>query len=206
VRKRTVALSILLGVSIPLTARGGDAWRREFNREFASRNSWERAAAVALLDPDDPEALRLIVGIAGREDWYLRTAAIGVLASHRDGKNVEALRRLGRSAYGPEAEVALAAMGESHAHVFVDDLTAQLKRAHDERCRRAAAISLGLIPDKKSVAALTEALDKEAKTPLVLGAILESLERLTHEHNRTAEDWKSWWANAEPTWAPLDKS
>ncbi len=73
-------------LSLPALVLGGYDWKKEFNAAYASRNSWDKAAALKKLDPNNVEALKLLLKIAKDEDWYLRQAVVDALAAKLEEK------------------------------------------------------------------------------------------------------------------------
>ncbi|HZU98174.1 MAG TPA: HEAT repeat domain-containing protein [Planctomycetota bacterium] len=191
-------LAVLAGVS-----QGGDDWKK--NEGFSSKNSWEKVKAVKTLDPNNADQLKFLLKMAKdpAEYWVIRDAVADVLAGKFEAKTLDELKKVLKTGQGGDAEVVATAFGRSKDTDHVDDLIEQLKNAKDWKVKRAAAIALGLLPAKKGVSALIDALDKESKNFMVSIHILEALEKATGEKDKkNAQDWKGWWTGAEPNWEP----
>lgn len=199
----TFALAVAVGWLVPAVTLGGEDWKKAFTEKFASKNSWERFAAVKGLDPNNAEQLKMLFKIAEKEDWYMRSAVADVLAGKFDSKATDELKKALKSGQGPVAEIVATAYGRAKDDSKTDELVEALEKGKDWKVKRAAAIALGQIPSKKGVGALIKALDAEAKNFMVLVHCLEALEKATGEKaNKTAQDWKGWWTGAETSWEP----
>ncbi|MEZ0230697.1 MAG: HEAT repeat domain-containing protein [Planctomycetota bacterium] len=202
-RHLAVALVALgAGFVVPAVSSGGDDWKKAFGEKYASKDSWERAAAVKTLDPSSPDQLKMLFKVAKDDDWYQRSAAADVLSGKLDGKALDEVKKTLKTGTGNVAEVIATAYGRSKDTDKVEELVEVLKKSSDVKVKRACAQSLGYLPHKKGVAALIEALDKEAKNFMVQVHVLEALERATKEKHKTAQDWKGWWTGAETNWEP----
>jgi pimeloyl-ACP methyl ester carboxylesterase len=213
------ALALAAAVSLPVVVFGADDWKKEFQSGFASKNSWDRAAALKRLDPNNLDSLKVLLKAAKEEDWYLRKTVAEALASKLDdkaitGKALDELKsvvkkslslpepRDSRSQEGNMAEVVLEAYGLSWDTAWVDDCAEVLQKSKDWKCRRSAAVALGRLPAKKGVATLVDCVQKE-KAYTVFARAMESLEKVTEKKDyKTAAEWKEWWQGAEASWAP----
>jgi pimeloyl-ACP methyl ester carboxylesterase len=204
VKRRFALAALLAGCLIPAVTLGGDDWKKSFGEKFNSPNSWEKAAAVKQLDPNSADQLKMLFKVCDMPDWYLRSTAADVLAGKFDTKATDEIKKELKKGTGSAAEVIATAYGRSKDNDKTDELTDVLKgKSTEMHVKRAAAIALGLLPTKKGVGALIEALDKEAKNFMVDVHILEALEKATGEKNyHTAQDWKGWWTGAETSWEP----
>jgi pimeloyl-ACP methyl ester carboxylesterase len=203
--KHRFGVAALLAASLlPSVAFGGDDWKKTFNDKFGSPNSWEKAAAIKQLDPNSADQLKMLFKLADQPDWYLRSTVADVLSGKFDTKATDELKKELKKANGNLAEVIATAYGRSKDTDKADELVAALQGKSSElHVKRACAIALGLLPTKKGVGALIDALDKEAKNFMVEVHILEALEKATGEkNNHTAQDWKGWWTGAETSWEP----
>lgn len=184
-------------------AFGGDDWKKEFQRQFSSKNSWERWKAVKLLDPNDKDSLKVLLDVLKKEDWYIRGAAIEVLANAYDAKTVEEMRKLLKSAESTVQEGICVAFGKSKDIGRVEDLVESLKKGKDWKVKRAAANGLKNMPDKRGVGPLIESLEKEKGNFLLWIHVLEALEKITGQKNlNTPADWKTWWEANQKDWNP----
>src|SRR5262249_40680756 len=153
------ALAALL--LVPATAFAGGEWKKEFEKGFTSKNSWERWAAVKTLDPNEHDALKIIYDILKKEDWYIRQAAVEVLAGAYDAKMVDELKKQLKSGDAGVQEGICLAFGKSKDIGRVDDLIEALKKGKDWKVKRAAANALVNMPDKRAVGPLIDELEKE---------------------------------------------
>jgi pimeloyl-ACP methyl ester carboxylesterase len=206
-RFATAAMGVLLvggAVALrPLLA--GDDWKKTFQGKYESKNSWEKAAALKTLDPTNADQLKFLFKLAESEDWYMRTTIADVLAAKPEGKTLDDMKKVLKAGKPVlTAEVIATALGRTKDTAFVPELIDGLKnKSNDYHVKRACAIALGILPAKKGVSALIEALDKEAKNFLVQVHCLEALANATQEKDkRTVADWKNWWSGAETNWEP----
>jgi pimeloyl-ACP methyl ester carboxylesterase len=195
-----LAAALLFAVATP--ARAGDDWKKEFARQFSSKNSWERWAAIKLLDPNEKDALKQLYEILKKENWYLRGAAIEVLAGAYDAKTVEELKKTLKSSDPAVQEGIIIAFGNSKDINRVDDIVDALKKAKDWHVKRAAALALRKLPDKKGVGPLIDAFEKEKSNFVLWVHVVETLEKITGQKYQTAADWKTWWQGVEKDWTP----
>ena len=81
---RIAAATLLLGLAPSLALAEIDA--KKFKKDFtATQNSWERRALVTQLDPSDDKSLDLLLKfVLKTQDWYMREAAVDVLATTFD--------------------------------------------------------------------------------------------------------------------------
>jgi pimeloyl-ACP methyl ester carboxylesterase len=202
---KRLALSLLAVLAVLAgTSSGGDDFLKK-NEGFSSKNSWEEVKAVKTLDPNQPDQLKYLLKLAKDPNkyWVVRDAVADVLAGKFEGKVADELKKILKAGNGGDAEIVATAFGRSKDTDHVDDLIEGLKNAKDWKVKRACAIALGLLPAKKGVSALIDALDKEAKNFMVSIHVLEALEKATGEKDKkNAQDWKGWWTGAEPNWEP----
>ncbi|MGE0709575.1 MAG: hypothetical protein AB7N76_20950 [Planctomycetota bacterium] len=191
--KRTyAALLILLGLGA--TAQAMDM--KEFTRAYsATQNSWERRELITKLDPKDKKVRKVVFAILSdpRFDWYMRQGAIDVLASCDDADVISEMEKTKPDSKPLLAEGFALAFGQSGKTDRVPYVIKCLKSKKDI-CRRAAAIALRNLPDKKGITALIEAWEEEDKFTVWVH-YLETLEALTHQKDmNTAQAYKDWWA------------
>lgn len=192
--------AICLGFALPAPGADSEA-AKAFKKSFTeTQNSWERRALVERLDPTDEDSLDLITDfVLKTQDWYMREAAIQVLAGAYDPGLIQKLERMcGSRGEQTIIEGVCMAFGRSGNKDRVPFLIEQLE-SKKWQVKRAATIALGLVPDKRAVPALIQAWEKEEKF-MVWVHILESLEKITRQKNMPrAADWKSWWETVKDT-------
>lgn len=195
-----VASATCLGITLPSAAQG-EVGAKEFKKAFVeTQNSWERRALVERLDPTDDKSLELLTEfVLNEQDWYMREAAISVLAGAYDPGLIQKLERMCGSRGKPMIiEGICMAFGKSGNKDRVPFLTEQLS-SKKWVVKRAAAIALGHVPDKRSITPLINAWKGEDKF-MVWVHILESLERITRQKNMPkASDWEAWWNTVKDT-------
>jgi HEAT repeat protein len=206
-KRRFPLVALLIACFLPALALGADDWKKTFNEKFSSKNSWEKAAALKSLDPNNPDQLKMLLQLSettkNPQEWYFRAAIADVLAGKLEAKAADELKKALKTGQGGIAEIVATAYGRAKDADKTDELIEALEKAKDWKVRRAAAIALGNIPSKKGVGALIKTLDAEAKNFMVQVHIIEALERATQEKaNKTAQDWKGWWTGAESSWEP----
>ena len=179
-------------------AAGDSDGARQFKRDFTSTpNSWERRDLVARLDPTDEDQRELLTEfVLKTQDWYLREAAITVLSGVNDEETIEELVDMigSRRTNAVIVEGIAMAFGRSGDNDRVPELI-ELLEHRTWVVQRAAAIALGMIPDKRSIGALISAWeDTDEDDFMVWVHMLESLEKLTRQSNMPrAQDWRDWW-------------
>src|SRR5690606_12027285 len=84
-----------LGYALPAPAKDSEA-AKAFKKSFVeTNNSWERRALIERLDPSDDDSLELITEfVLAQQDWYMREAAIQVLAGAYDPGLISKLERM----------------------------------------------------------------------------------------------------------------
>jgi pimeloyl-ACP methyl ester carboxylesterase len=200
--QRGSAVVICLLVASPASALDARKFKLEFQ---ATQNSWERRALIRQLDPDDPDSQKVLLNVILKtQDWYLRQAAVDVLALAYDLRSVDRLKKhvsddplvasgvtlAFRSAGGNGVEP------KERLDLFADALDHKALRV-----RRAAAIALGSVKTKDAIGTLVTAGTKE-ESFLVRRRILASLQRLTGDYGRqTPEHWEAWWAREREAFA-----
>jgi pimeloyl-ACP methyl ester carboxylesterase len=196
------AIAIAATVGLALPAAGDSAASKEFKKKFeGTQNSWERRRFIEQLDPTDDDSLELITDfVLKTQDWYMREGAIQVLAGAYDPGLIQKLERLcGGRGDAVIVEGVCMAFGRSGNRDRVPFLIEQLD-SKKWVVKRAAAIALGMIPDKRSVPALITAWEGEEKF-MVWVHILESLEKITRQKNMPRPaDWRGWWEAVKDTW------
>jgi len=193
--RRALSLAALLVVAFPIIGQGMDD--KEFKKKFVgTQNSWERRDLVKQLDPTDERSLNLLMKfVLKKQDWYMREAAIDVLAGAYNPGLIGQLEKM-KDKDPVVAEAIAMAFGRSKNTERVPHLLS-LVESKKWKVRRAAVIALGNVPDKRSVKPLIETWENE-ELFMVWVHILESLEKITHQKNLpTPQDWKDWWAVAE---------
>lgn len=195
------ALLIAGFAALASPARAVDA--KEFKRQFMEKqNSWERIALIKALDPKDKASLNLLTEFVLKQlDWYYREAAIEVLATAYDPELIEELEKLAGKRGDPIiAEGIIMAFGQGKQKDRIPLITEQLLSSKKMVVKRACAIALGMMPDKRAVDPLIKAWENE-KDFMVWVHILENLEKITQEKNMpTAQDWRGWWEAVKDTW------
>lgn len=208
-RVATIAVAagaVCLGLAAPAPAKDSDA-ARAFKKSFVeTNNSWERRALVERLDPADEDSLDLLTEfVLAQQDWYMREAAIQTLAGAYDPGLIQKLERMCGSRGNPMiVEGVCMAFGRSGNKDRVPFLIDQLG-SKKWVVKRAAAIALGLLRDKRSITPLIETWKKEDKF-MVWVHLLESLEKITRQKNMPRpSDWEAWWNTVKDTFeVPTD--
>ncbi|MEZ6187521.1 MAG: hypothetical protein R3F62_21245 [Planctomycetota bacterium] len=198
--QRTLPIVFLAALAAPTAWAGNDA-AKEFQRNYVEKpNSWERIELIKSLDPSDKDQLDLLTDfVLARGEWFYREAAIDVLAGVHDEDVIKRLERLSKKEI--VAEAVCLAFGKSGSKDRIPFLVEQLDNKK-WKVKRAAAIALGQIPDKRGVEALISAWENEDMF-MVWVHILESLERVTREKNLdTPEKWRGWWDAVKANWEP----
>ena len=170
---------------------------KEFKQKFTStQNSWERRALIAQLDPTDDGSLNLLIKfVLKTQEWYYREAAIDALSGVFDEKVIRELERM-KDKDPVVAEGIAMAFGRSKNKDRVPHLL-DLLESRKWIVRRAAAIALRYVPDKRAIGPLIKIWENEDKF-VVWVHILESLESITRQKNMpTARDWADWWSVKE---------
>lgn len=196
-----IAGVICVGVAWPTTGADSEA-AKAFKKAFTeTQNSWERRVLVERLDPSDGDSLDLLVEFVLKEqDWYMREGAIQTLSTAYDPALIQKLEKLCGSRGNPQVvEGICMAFGKSGNKDRVPFLIEQLK-SKNWKVKRAAAIALGMVPDKRSVGELIAAWEDEEKF-MVWVHILQSLEKITRQKNMPkAQDWRGWWNAVKDSW------
>jgi pimeloyl-ACP methyl ester carboxylesterase len=203
-RFAATAFTALALAACPTVAFAVDA--KEFKKKFAAtQNSWERRALVTQLDPSDDKSLDLLLKfVLKTQDWYMREAAVSVLATAFDEGVIAKLVKL-KDKDPILAEGVAIAFGRSKNIERVGHLT-MLIESKKWNVRRAAAIGLRTMKAKEAVDALISCWENEDKF-LVWVQVLESLEKLTRQKNMpTAQDWRDWWSVARDNFEFKDKT
>lgn len=176
---------------------------KEFKKQFIEKqNSWERIALIKALDPKEKASLELITDFVLKQlDWYYREAAIEVLATAYEPALIAELEKLGGKRGDPViAEGIIMAFGVGKQKDRIPFITEVLLDSKKMVVKRACAIALGMMPDKRSVDPLIKAWENE-KDFMVWVHILENLERITQEKNMAKpQDWRAWWEAVKDTW------
>lgn len=181
----------------PSAARAMDD--KEFKKKFVETpNSWEKRDLVRQLDPTDKKSFDILIKfILKKQDWYLREAAIDVLASAYDPGLIKDLEKM-KDKDPVVAEAIAIAFGRSKNTERVPHLISLLE-SKKWIVRRAAAIALAMVPDKRSIEPLITTWENE-DTFMVWVHILETLEHITKQKNMPKpQDWKDWWSVAKDT-------
>lgn len=167
-----------------------------FKKQFTSKNSWEQAAAIRLLDGKDKKEYEVLSDLLKAVDWYLRDAVIEVLStSMADAEAAKWMEKDLKKGKTYVAEGIALAIGRSADSSKVPWLVEAL--THKEwQIRRSAAIALKEVPDKRAVEPLLEAWKNELKKGKqfrVWTRCVEALEDITGEKFDTLGDWENWW-------------
>ncbi|RMG17746.1 MAG: alpha/beta fold hydrolase [Planctomycetota bacterium] len=204
VRRLPVFVFLASAAALPAPALAVDA--KEFKKKFlATQNSWERRALVSQLDPSDEDSLDLLLKfVLKTQDWYMREAAVQVLSTVYDEGVIGKLTKL-KDKDPVICEGVCMAFGLSKNLDRLDYLI-EMIGSKKWNVRRAAAIALRTMKDKRAIDALISAWEEEDKF-LVWVQILESLETLTRQKNMpTAQDWRDWWTVARDNFEFSDGS
>lgn len=195
----TLALAPLVATALaPATALALDD--EEFKKQFTNtQNSWERRALIAQLDPSDKDQRKLLLSfVLKTQEWYYREAAIEAISAAYSPEVIRELEKL-KDRDPVIAEGIAMAFGRSKNTERVPHLL-DLLGSRKWVVRRAAAIALRWVPDKRAIEPLIAAWEEEEQF-LVWVHILETLETVTREKNMpTAQDWKDWWTTVKDTW------
>lgn len=188
-----LAVIALLGTAEPVLA-DGTLDVKEFKKQFSNtQNSWERRALIQKLDPTNAKALKILKAVLQDprfSDWYYRQGAIDVLASAYDPGLIGKLEKVKKPLL---IEAVALAFGRSKNKDRVPWIIKQLK-SKKWVVRRAAALALRKIPDKRSIGPLIECWEEESKFTVWIH-ILETLERITRQKDMdTPEKWADWWS------------
>ena len=178
---RTSALTVCLAAAFGVFASPAFAMDlKEFKKAYAATpNSWERRALVTQLNPEDKKSLKLITGhILKKMDWYMRDAAIQLLAGVYDPGVIVSLEKQKDPVVVEGVALAFGRSGKSERIPFLIKLLEHKKW----KVRRAAGQALALVPDKRAVEPLIDAWDNEERF-MVWVHLLESLEKITRQKN-----------------------
>ncbi|RME72239.1 MAG: alpha/beta fold hydrolase [Planctomycetota bacterium] len=181
----------------PHGAVRAESWEAEFKRAMASPDSNVRHDAILKLDPNDREARRYLYNILETADWYLRGAAMEVLARAQG----EAFEDVQKKARGRGKLFLREGLIFSLGLRGTDDGVPTLVKALEDKAfeiRRAAAFSLARAQHRDGVGALIEAWKKEKDKRLHV-RYQEALTAITGERlGPNVADWDDWWrANAD---------
>ena len=181
---------------------------KEFKKQFTNtQNSWERRALIAQLDPSQDDQLDLLLKfVLKTQEWYYREAAIEALSTAYDPGLIGKLEKL-KDKDPMIAEGVAMAFGRSKNTERVPHLL-ELLQSKKWVVRRAAAVALRMVPDKRSIGALIKAWEEEKEEKFIVWVhYLETLESLTRQKNMpTAADWRDWWAVNEDSFEFSDGS
>lgn len=176
---------------------------KEFKKQFQNtQNSWERRALIAQLDPGDDDQLDLLLKfVLQTQEWYYREAAIEALSTAYDPGLIAKLEKMGDKKPMIAEGIAMA-FGRSKNTDRVPHLL-ELLQSKKWVVRRAAAVALPMVPDKRSIGALIKAWEEEDEDKFIVWVhYLESLEQLTYQTNMPdVQDWKDWWAVNEDSFS-----
>ncbi|HBP22773.1 MAG TPA: hypothetical protein DEA08_33960 [Planctomycetes bacterium] len=168
---------------------------KDFLRKFnATQNSWERKALLGELDPTNKKSMKVLNAVLEQPmfDWYMRQGAIDVLAQCSDADVIKKLEKVKGNKDPLLAEAYCMAFGKSGNTERVPWMLECLE-SKKEIVRRAAAIALRGVPDKRAVPKLIEAWENEDKFTVWVH-ILESLEKITHQKDMpNVQAWRDWW-------------
>jgi len=191
-----IALSALCILAAPTPAQAMDL--KEFKRAFAAtQNSWERRALVEQLDPTDKKSRKILYYVltSPQFDWYMRLGAIEVFTKCTDEDVIKELKKVKPTAKKEalKAEAIAVAFGKSGNVAHTEWLVEALE-AKADLVRRAAAINMRFVKDKKIIGALIKAWQNEDQFTVWVH-MLESLEKLTYQKGMpNSQDWADWWA------------
>jgi pimeloyl-ACP methyl ester carboxylesterase len=179
------------------------AWKKAF---LATSASWERRALVLQLDPTVQVGRDLLCRfVLYTQDWYLREAAIDVLAGAlREGDPEPLLAQL-RGYDSPLVDeaipLALARTGRRRHFARVRGFL-----EHDGFVVRGAACrALAAYPDWRSVEALVGLYERGDRAE-VCSELVAVLRRLTGQRDLVGpEAWRAWWDRAKPDFKPASE-
>lgn len=198
-----VALTLALTVAVSGLALAADDWEKEFAQGISKPESWNRVAAVKQLDPAIEKARDHLYTILEKHHWYLRLAAMDVLATATGGEALEGVRKDLKKHSSPSVREGIAlAFGRMSVNPERANDLGEALSDKDERVRRAAAIAIGNHPTKEAVKALITAWEKEKESDVTV-FLREALEKSSGKYlGRNVDDWKAWWAAVESDWQP----
>jgi pimeloyl-ACP methyl ester carboxylesterase len=197
-----LAAAIALAAASPALG-GDDDWERNFLREMAKPESWNRYEAVKSLDPKIPKAREHLITVLDKHHWWLRSGAIEALKGAAG--DTAALDDLSKDLAKHSSPSVREGIALGFRHIADEsrpkDLVAALADK-DARVRRAAAIALEGHPRKESIAGLIDAWEKEKETEVAV-FYRQTLEKLAKKQaGSKAEDWRAWWKAVEADWSP----
>lgn len=175
-------------------------WERDLAEAIASKDSNKRHAAVRALDPSDDKALKVLLQIVEKDDWYAREAAISALAGAK-GEALETLQKKMKRGDGFLQEGIALAFAASNDRARVPDILPLLKEK-DPRSRWAAAVALSKLHETQSIPALLDAWEEEKEARLRF-RYYETLKAITGEDiGQTLVDWRNWFKGVGDEFVP----
>jgi pimeloyl-ACP methyl ester carboxylesterase len=202
--RRHVAVT-LLAVACLGTARGDG--RAQFEEGWASDDSWVRREALLALDPGHKDTPKILFSLldqddAQKADWFVRRAAVERLAAVLD-KSKDARALAEKAAKGKKSPNLRADIATTLGLVNPPkdwavkrmDLLKDLLADPVDSVRRAAARSLMLAKEKRSIELLLEAWEKEKDPQTRFGLdCREHLRALSRrDKGKDRPGWRAWW-------------